>query len=348
MEEIYNKLNWYLKDICNYLEKECPHLLEHIDEICNLNDAFLQFIEKYSLDNRTMQNHLTYEECYLLAREIVEHIDKNYLVSFDRLIESGELDFGFENEYSESHCVSMYTKGQVKQMINIKRKFNYDDVRALVHEFIHYTNGTKDSTMRRNLTEFLSTYFDFYTVDYLLEKGINEKEIDYFHRMKSLKQHSFIFFQYETVLLAYIKFGNLDSNTFLWVQKYLQNIKKETFEKECSILYKCLCYAEKRNKERIEQCPNLLGKVLSEEFITKNYRYLFGTFLSIYAYKYSNFDDIVYLNNHMNESDGKTLYDICLSIGIDLEEKDFPHKLFIAIDEYIRKKQVKYNLGISN
>ena len=49
MKETYDKLNYYLNAICNYLEKEHPFLLENIDKICRINDAFLRFLKSYSL-----------------------------------------------------------------------------------------------------------------------------------------------------------------------------------------------------------------------------------------------------------------------------------------------------------
>ena len=339
MNEIYCKLNYYLNDICNYLEKGNGFLLENIHAISRLNDAFLEYMQSYNLDNETKQNKLTFEDVFLLAKEIIQSIDKDYLESFDNLIKSGELDFSFESTYNDSECISMYRKDQVKQIININREFNYNDVRLLVHEFIHYTNGKKDSINRHYFTEFLSIYFEFYTIDYLLKKGINKEEIDYFYRIKNVKRHSTVFFQYEIPLLAFIEFGNLDENTVSLLQQYVLNIKKEEFAKECSLLCENLSLAEQNNEEKIKESPNSLGFILSEEFITKNYRYILGTILAIYARKYANFEDIVYLNNHINEYDNKSVYEICLSIGIDLDDEKFQQKLFEAMDEYINIKQ---------
>ncbi len=86
MEEIYNKLNGYLNEICNYLRKSNSFLLDNIKGIAMLNDDFLEHIDKYDLDNRVVQNKLTYEDVFLLAREIVESIDECYLSEFDNLI----------------------------------------------------------------------------------------------------------------------------------------------------------------------------------------------------------------------------------------------------------------------
>ena len=170
MKEIYDKLNYYLNEICKYLEKGNSLLLENIHGISILNDEFLKHIQSYHLDNKTKQNKLTFEDIFLLAREIIGSIDESYLESFDNLIKSGELDFSFESIYEDSVCISTHRKNQVKQIININREFNYNDVRILIHEFIHYTNGKKISTNSHYFTEFLSIYFEFYAIDYLLKK----------------------------------------------------------------------------------------------------------------------------------------------------------------------------------
>lgn len=337
MKDIYSKLNNYLNDICIYLEEKHSFLLDNIDSIWILNDAFLQNIKSYSLENKTVQNNLTFDDVYLLAREIIETIDKNYLIDFDNLIQSGTLDFSYDNANIDSHYTSMYINNELIPSININREFNYDDVCILIHEFIHYTNGKEKnySENRNYFTEFLSIYFEIYTIEYLLKKGINKEELDYLSRIKILMHHSKIFNHYEIVLLAFVKFGNLDSYTVSLLQQYFCNINKELFDKECSTLYKNLCIVEESYKDEIEENPNMLGSILSDAFITTNYRYILGTLLAIYAYKYSNFDDIVYLNNHINDYNDKSVYDICSSIGIDLKSKDFNEKLFTAINEYM-------------
>ena len=87
-----------------------------------------------------------------------------------------------------------------------------------------------------------------------------------------------------------------------------------------------MCIAEEKNKDKIKENPNELGCALAEEFMAYNYKYILGTFLAVYAHKYSNFDDIVNLNNYINEFNDKTVYDICSGIGIDLNDEDFSQK----------------------
>ena len=128
MKEIYEKINKYLNDICTFLEQDNSFLLD---------------------------NKLTFEDVYLLAREIIETIDFNYLKDFDKLIETGELDFSYDKEYIGSYCHTLIKDGKLKiQLININRHFNYDDVVTLIHEFIHYTN-TKMSIFLLNFYLFI-------------------------------------------------------------------------------------------------------------------------------------------------------------------------------------------------
>jgi len=193
MEKIYNKLNDYLNEICKYLEKTEPFLLEYIEKIAILNDDFLDFINKYTFQNQTHQNFLTFEEVYDLTRKIIKQIDEKYLIDFDNLIQSGELDFGYEGEYDDSHCISFYKKEKcIKQIINIDRCFNYDDVRRLGHEFMHYTNGKYTSKNRKHFTEFISIYFEMFAIDYLLDININKEELDYWRRLKNIKSQAWV------------------------------------------------------------------------------------------------------------------------------------------------------------
>lgn len=339
MLEIYTELNKYLNAIFIYLEKGNSFLVENIKKIAIINGSFLQCLEKYSFNNKTVQNNLTFEDVYLLAREIIEQIDKNYLHDFDQLIQSGELDFSYGSSYVGSHCAVKFEENYIKKSININRSFNYNDVIELIHEFIHYTNIHKNSKNWGYFAEFLSIYFELFAIDYLIDKGIRKEEIDYFSRLKSAERHSYIFFQYEIVLLAFEAFGNLDEFTINYLQKYVLGIKKEKFEEKCINLHRNLHKIEERNKEKIKKDPKILGELLSEEFITFNYKYLLGTILAIYAQYYAKFDDIVNLNNHIAEYDHKSVYEICLSIGIDYSEDDFIKKSMKALDEYIKDKQ---------
>lgn len=337
MSDIYSTLNDYLNEICAYLTYQDAFLLKEIYKIVLLNDRFLQHIGNYDLDWNPVQNKLTYKDVFLLAREILATIDSGYLPSFDSLITSGKLDFSFDASYKDSSCVTFWNKGQIIQkLINVNREFNYNDVITLIHEFIHYVNAEANTVNRHYFTEFLSIYFEIYSVLYLLKKDVPRNEMDALNRIKNLKRASSQFFQYEIPLLAFEKIGNINENTVPLLQKYFVEIKQELFDEHCKWLYDALEEIKKKNEKEIKQTPIILGEVLSEEFLTKDYRYILGTILALYALKYANMKDIVFLNNHIGEYENQTIYDICLRIGIDLKETNFFENLFAATDEFMK------------
>ena len=106
---------------------------------------------------------------------------------------------------------------------------------------------------------------------------------------------------------------------------------------ECQLFYKNLNIIIDNNQDLLDINPNLLGYVLCREFISYNYRYVLGTILAIYAHKYCDFNDIVNLNNSIGNTN-KNVSEILLSIGIDINSKDFLNNVLEALDDYLNKK----------
>lgn len=337
MNNVYNNLNYYLNEMCNYLDKNNSFLLDNISRISKLNDMFLECLNKYDLNLNPKENKLTSEEVYILARKIIKKIDNSYLEDFDNLIKSGELDFNYEQKDIDSECITDIKK-EIR-LINVNRRFNYNDVVVLVHEFIHYTNAYIPHTKNKHyFCEFLSIYFELYAIDYLIESGISQEEIDYLERFRTIRNMARIFFNYEIVFLAFLKFGNLNQNTINYLKEYIMDIKEEQFNYECKCVLKNISNVLEKFKVEIENEPSKLGMILSEELkITNHYRYILGTTLAVYAKKYGDFNKIVYLNNHLDDYNDKSVYEVCLGIGIDLEDKNFLNNLLAILDEYINK-----------
>ena len=336
-EEKYKKLNNYLNDIFIYLEKKDLFLLENIYPMCELNFKFNTFIEKYELNNVQVENNLSFNEVYSLVREIIESINKNYLNDYDELIDKGILDFSYNNEYLDSH----YSRINDKSIININRYFNYSDVRILIHEFIHYTNGSKSELLSINqylLTEYLSIYFEMYAINFLInKKHISKKEIDYQGRLINIKEKCEQFDYYGLILLVYKYFGYIDKNNI-----ELLNIDKEQFDEACLKVFNYFEKIENNYNSEIRFKNEFnLNELTSKQClqISSDYRYILGTLFAFYTSKYSKLEDIVYLNDHINDPKYAymSIYEILLSIGIDLNDEKFNEELFNTIDEYINK-----------
>ena len=337
MQNIYSKLNDYLNDICVYLQEENSILLDNMPTIILWNDTFLKDIQKYHFNIELKENHLTYEDVFLIAREIIATISKSYLKSFDNLISSGELDFSYEQSYTDSNCQIIYNQDQIHQSININREFNCNDVITLIHEFIHYTNtNIKEISDTQNyLEEFLSIYFELYSVDPIIKKGILESND--FKRILITKKHASTFCNYEIPLLSFIYFGPINNDTPSLLHQYFPEIKTTYFKKECMNLYTDLNLIEQKYQIEIAKNPNLRGKFLSEEFITKNYKYVLGALLAIYALKYSKIEDMVSLNNQIHEYTFMNASDILKKVGIDITKNNFYIELFQTLKIYLNK-----------
>lgn len=340
-EQDYKELNDYMNEIFKRLEVNDSFLLRNLLPITNINGSFINFMKNYHLEINKKENNLTFEDVYLLAREIIESINPNYLKDYDNLIKSGELDFDYENNL---YCsLFTYFDNDFNYLIDIKRNFNYDDVLFMVHEFMHYTNGKhKKSNNRYLLTEFLSIYFENYALDYLLKKGINKKEINYNDRFISTLRSAKAFNIYVTSLLSYKNFGSIDLNNLPFINQYFFEITKEQFENECSKILNKIRNIKKEYESEImtedfdeDELNDRLLKLFNN-----NYRYVFGTLLAIYADKYCDMKDIVNLNDHINDEKygNMDLIELLNLFNIpNIDSKDFLLKLSSALKEYTQK-----------
>lgn len=323
-EEI-KKLNDYFNNIFIELEKNDFFLLDNFEAIAMFTQNYCNFSSELKLEEKNKTNNLTFEDVYLLAREIIEKIDKNYLQDYDNLIKSGELDFDFNNEYDDSHCTYLVKKKQ--KLIDINREFNYNDVDTLVHEFIHYTNVASSVSVNRYLlTEFLSIYFELYATNYLINvKKVPKDELNYNWRFNNIRNHGNQLLDFSIPFFIYNKIGDIDSkNLEIFEQNYFKT-SKENYEKECLRLLKILNNIEKRYKISIKYEMNYDESELAYrqcELFNVNYRYILGGILAFYAFENCDMEKIIYLNNHINDYDFEkmSIVDVLNFIGIDIND----------------------------
>ena len=343
-EQDYKELNKYINDVLMILLKQDSFLITNIEEISRLNDTFLDFMDNYELKENYKENHLTFNDIYLLAREIIESIDKKYLTLYDGLIESGSLEFMYD------YCTPMGSSfrkitndNQTFNLIDIKIQYNYIDVVTLIHEFFHYTNHLeeKESINRYLLTEFISIYFEMYAKDYLLEKGISLEEINFNDRLISTVRHSKELNTYELLILAYDRFGSINEKTVNDLNSYICSVSKEDFEEDCKNALDYFKKIENKYKNSLNQEKNYNDEELGFNYsfiATLNYRYVLGTLLAIYARKNSTMDKMIYLNDTITNNTGDFL-DILDEIDIDLNKPEFNDELMNYLEEYV----IRYN-----
>lgn len=326
-DEMYQKLNFYLNGIFKELEVNDTFLIKNLLPLTLLGSDLLALTRNYDLKSPEMHANLSYNEVYLLARQVIETIDKNYLKYYDKLIESGELDFDYEEKYDGSGCTHFFDTG--KNIINIHRKFNYIDVSTLVHEFMHYTNAlTKEVSINRHiLTEAISIYFEEYAKRNLLGKGIDQSELWLNERLYLTSRCIKSFQNYNLILLAYSKFGNIDENSYQMLSDFFIQISKSDFETMC---INALQLLDKRSDEVDFEIKMEYGCIPDNyeqirfsrlvRLVNVGYKYIFGTVVAYYALQHSTLEKMVYLNNHINDAKNVNFNDALKLIDIDLSE----------------------------
>lgn len=356
-KEDYKRLNDYLNDAFIYLSKYDGFFIQNMHMIFPLNSILYENLKGIDLRHNFHKNNLTHEYIFELARNEIEKINPNYLENFDKLIDSGRLEFflheqnmiikestyyenlsEIENNEEEIRNDSVCSYNNGDYFIDLARTHNYNDVLMLIHEFIHSTNSSKNmGEYRYILIEFFSIYFEMLSQKDLLEKGINPGELDIFDRIKSAGKISKKINKYDLVFMAYNLFGNVKEDSYEDLEKYhIVSSTKEDFEDVCINLLKYFDYQKiVYNNENKEFNLYDYRKCISILF-SSGYRYLLGTLFSCYLLENENKDKIVWLNDHINDEKMKNmnLIDVLKMIDIDLTDENINEKLVDSAQNY--------------
>lgn len=339
-EEMYRRLNSYLNDIFIELNKKDKIFVDNLVNFSHLNLIINDYVNKNicKVVSKSYQNKLTFNDVYLLAREVIEKINSKYLKEYDELIVSGKLNFDYDNKYS-SCCILKAKNGIIAKYIDISRKFNYEDVINLIHEFFHYTQ-IKDSYMTYNyefLTEFISIYFEQLATNYLVkEKHIPISELNINLRIIDFLRNNNSFKRYAIILLAYENLGDINKNTINEIDKKI-GLKDIYFEEECINFLKKL---DEINELSLDE--EKINKMVS--LVNLNYRYIIGTILAYYALKYSNLENMIELNDKINnEYADKLVEEILEKVNIKINKEMINESLNIIKNSIYNYDEVKEN-----
>lgn len=356
-KEDYKRLNDYLNDTFIYLSEHDGFFIQNMHNIFSLNLILYENLKGIDLRHNFHKNNLTYEDVFNLTRNEIEKINSNYLENFDKLIDSGRLEFflheqnmiikesndykklsEIENSEEDIRYDSVCSYTEDDYFIDIARTHNYNDVLMLIHEFIHSTNSSKNmGEYRYILTEFFSIYFEMLSQKDLLENGINTSELDIFDRIKDTGKISKEIVKYDLAFMAYNLFGNVKEDSYEDLEKYhIVSSTKEEFESVCINLLKYFDYQKiVYNNENKEFNLYNYRKHISKLF-SSGYRYLFGTLFACYLLENGNKDKVVWLNDHINDEEIKNMnfIDVLKIIGIDLTDENINKKLVDGAQKY--------------
>lgn len=334
-QEEYKRLNDYLNDVFLEFQKKNKIFVDNLIPILGLstiiNDYFKNNIETFQIKSKS--NHLTFEDVYLLAREIIEKISPRYLGEYDELIKSGTLNFNFNSKGYSEFSFNRYNEIVNKKLINISREFNYYDVVSLIHEFFHYTQVKMNKKISYNFyffTEFIAIYFETIAKRYLIEeKNISKDELIINNRVESLYRNNIKLYQYITVLVAYEYLGNINENTEEDLRNILR-IRDPSFQKECL--------------QTLNKLDSLKKNKPVVNLFNQNYRYVVGIILAYYALEHSKLEDMVELNDKINTEYAElSAQEVLNKVGIPLNQNMVLESLDIIknsiSDPVLRKKK---------
>lgn len=352
----YDKLNEYLNNVCIYIDKNNPFLLENLQKFISLNDKFYNKFCSLTKKVENKTNNLSYSEIIDVASEFIGRINPEYLNKFKQLEERGLIDFSDDEKSDSRFYHRIITTGirtdkkyimvdEEAERIIIKRKFNYSDVITLIHEFFHYLNRNDNKTLiSEYYTEFISIYFETLASEYLInEKNISPSEIDLYHRISDSILCAKDAFLFEYPLISFYKFGNIDENTYKFFHKYIKGkeeseITKENekfFDFECKRLLSLLDEKRKDFKSE-EEFSNYLSRSA-----LNIYKYSLGTLLTFYAKEKISVDKIIYFNDNMNNYEFymQNPVDALKNIGIDVSDSNFFEIATQSLEKYLKNME---------
>lgn len=158
-------------------------LLNNIDYFKTISESIIKECRPYHNEitlKRNKVNYISYEETIKITKDFLKSIDSYYPHSLEKLIEDGTInlyDKDDEDSIKKYGDGAYYGRTKGKHNINIPMEHNIEDMYALVHEFIHYTNCLNGCSIDGfMLTEYISITFEMLLYDYLKEHNLYKED----------------------------------------------------------------------------------------------------------------------------------------------------------------------------
>ena len=327
-KEDFDVINDYLNNLSLYMF-ECKDVEDNYDFLIRMNNCFSNYFgDRYFVDGSSQivprKNNLTYEDVLNISRKVIESINPKYLEEFDKLLNSGIIDFGYEDEYEYSFVRHVFSKGKLEsRIINLKRSFNYNDIETLVHEFMHYVCFVGDGMRNKIIGEMISIYFELYTMEYLKKNyNFELEELFYNRRLVSIYRHSGELKKIELLLYLYMNFGNLDENSYKYAAGNYKDYSKEDYESEC--------------KKTLEIIKKIKDGTYEKNVVEESHYYLYATLLAFYFRKKVSLEKMLnFVDNVKNvENEDLGLIELLNKYNLKIED-NVGEVLYNSFNEYL-------------
>lgn len=329
METIdYDKINEYINNIINS-NTISPFFINKLDYMVKISEKYKNYVSliyeslnKYKIKTTNLPD----TKIILCLKNILSNISYNYLNMFNELLENNLIIFIEDNIKNSCYIFDESTKNS---KIIINKHNNYSDICILIHEFMHYVNFNKNnfSLNGYNLSEFLSIYYELYSMKYLINKTrLSPKNFDLKTRVMNTYECADDIINYYPLFLIY-NYSKITGNS---IEHSFNDcpfkISKEMFDIMCT-----------RLNHHIDQNKNNDYKKTGK-YIEDTLSYILGTYLSFYSIYNLDINDIFYISKNMSRIDVDT-EKILSNVGINLNE-NFENESIDNMNRYLKELKI--------
>ena len=213
---------------------------------------------------------------------------------------------------------------------------SYSDIPVLIHEFFHSLN-VNYSINNSLFTEMISIYFEMYSSDLLVGKGIDKNLVDYKERLIYFDKDIKFLLKFNKYLFSYMKNGEIRNIFDLEEELYEEEIEEiynyfENRDAECEFLESI----SNQNEDKLRK-----DRYLSKEFVLHN-KYFLNTLLAIYCKKYLDKNKMLELNEELSDEEKMNKFFPKSLIENDILNLVETEKYIDALKEYLDTHLERY------
>ena len=329
METIdYGKINEYINNILNS-NTISPFFINKLDYMVKISEKYKNYVSliyeslnKYKIKTTNLPD----SKIILCLKNILSNISYNYLNMFNELLENNLIIFIEDNIKNSCYIFDENTKNS---KIIINKHNNYSDICILIHEFMHYVNFNKNnfSLNGYDLSEFLSIYYELYSMKYLInKKRLSPKNFDLKTRVINTYECADDIINYYPLFLIYNYSKITDKSYEHSFTDCPFKISKEMFDIMCIRLNHHIDHNKNNDYKKT-------GK-----YIEDTLSYILGTYLSFYSIYNLDINDIFYISKNMSRIDVDT-EKILSNVGINLNE-NFENESIDNMNRYLKELKI--------
>lgn len=332
IKEKKEKLNNYFSRVLKYMTLDNKFYLYEILKISILAEKCNELISLYRLEGNKKEKNLSLDEVYSISKNILYEIDNKLETKFDEMLKDNRIVVSYRNKEEKNNSEYKIEDGKI--YFNLIS--SYSDIPVLIHEFFHSLN-VNYSINNSLFTEMISIYFEMYSSDLLVGKGIDKNLVDYKERLIYFDKDIKFLLKFNKYLFSYMKNGEIRNIFDLEEELYEEEIEEiynyfENRDAECEFLESI----SNQNEDKLRK-----DRYLSKEFVLHN-KYFLNTLLAIYCKKYLDKNKMLEINEELSDEEKMNKFFPKSLIDNDILNLVETEKYIDALKEYLDSHLERY------